>query len=322
MKKFIITIDVEGDNLWGHRIGDAITTENAKYIPRFQKLCEKFNFKPVYLTNYEMANDNYFVQFAKCEVKNNTCEIGLHVHAWNTPPFYTLAHRNDGKGGLPYLIEYPDDIMREKIKNTLGALQNSFGCNIVSHRSGRWAMNGAYFDMLIDAGIKTDCSVAPHINWQKSYGFSPQSNGPDYSDFPESAHRIKHRIKPEYLWEVPVTVRNLRYFPKHGSAAARVKAAIFGRTVWLRPTGNNLNGMLALVNKVQDENCTHLMFMLHSSELMPDGSPNFRGMNSIEKLYADLEILFEHISNNFVGISLSNLYLLLEQNEKNSSSYR
>ena len=52
MKKpaFIITIDTEGDNLWqNHRV---IKTENARYLARFQTLCERFGFKPVWLTNY------------------------------------------------------------------------------------------------------------------------------------------------------------------------------------------------------------------------------------------------------------------------------
>ena len=54
MKKFIITIDTEGDNLWEWKFGDAITTENVKYLPRFQNLCNDFGFKPVWLTNYEI----------------------------------------------------------------------------------------------------------------------------------------------------------------------------------------------------------------------------------------------------------------------------
>lgn len=34
-KAFIITIDTEGDNLWNWEEGAPISTENAKYIPRF-----------------------------------------------------------------------------------------------------------------------------------------------------------------------------------------------------------------------------------------------------------------------------------------------
>ena len=50
---FIITLDTEGDNLW--ESGPVITTQNTRFLPRFQALCEKYSFKPVWLTNYEMA---------------------------------------------------------------------------------------------------------------------------------------------------------------------------------------------------------------------------------------------------------------------------
>jgi hypothetical protein len=39
---------------------------------------------------------------------------------------------------------------------------------------------------------------------------------------------------------------------------------------------------------------THLMFMLHSSELMPGGSPTFSTDSAIARLNADLEELFAH----------------------------
>jgi hypothetical protein len=65
MKHFIITVDTEGDNLWEYKKGPPIGTENAKYLPRFQSLCEKYGFKPVYFTNYEMASSDTFVTEAK-----------------------------------------------------------------------------------------------------------------------------------------------------------------------------------------------------------------------------------------------------------------
>lgn len=35
---FLITIDTEGDNLWQNH--DRIATENTRFLPRFQALCE------------------------------------------------------------------------------------------------------------------------------------------------------------------------------------------------------------------------------------------------------------------------------------------
>lgn len=60
---FVITVDTEGDDLWAKP--REITTRNAQYLPRFQSLCERFRFKPVYLTNYEMAMSDIFVEFAR-----------------------------------------------------------------------------------------------------------------------------------------------------------------------------------------------------------------------------------------------------------------
>lgn len=77
MKHFIITVDTEGDNLWEYKKGTPIGIENAKYLPRFQSLCEKYGFKPVYLTNYEMASSDTFVTEAKKWLDNGTYEIGF-----------------------------------------------------------------------------------------------------------------------------------------------------------------------------------------------------------------------------------------------------
>src|SRR5260221_5881140 len=59
----LITIDTEGDDLWSRP--REITTRNARFLPRFQSLCERYRLKPVYLANYEMAMSDAFVEFAR-----------------------------------------------------------------------------------------------------------------------------------------------------------------------------------------------------------------------------------------------------------------
>ena len=63
-KHLIITIDTEGDNLWAWREGQPIGTENTRFLPPFQSLCEEYGMKPVYLSNYEMLQDPRFCAFA------------------------------------------------------------------------------------------------------------------------------------------------------------------------------------------------------------------------------------------------------------------
>src|SRR5688500_9865571 len=86
---FVITIDTEGDDLWA--APREVTSRNADHLPHFQSLCERYGFKPVYLTNYEMAMSGAFVEFASDAVARGTCEVGMHLHAWNSPPIEPLT---------------------------------------------------------------------------------------------------------------------------------------------------------------------------------------------------------------------------------------
>ena len=315
MKDFIITIDTEGDNLWDYHLGETITTKNAHFIPRFQTLCEKYNFKPVYLVNYEMAQDEYFVNFAKNILQNNNCEIGIHLHAWNSPPYYELKNGSNTYG-LPYLIEYPKNIMDDKFNYLYGLLNERFNIDIISHRSGRWAMNQDYFDILINHNVKVDCSVTPYVSWNNARGFSINSKGTDYTKNSDEPYIIQHSSREQTLLEMPVTIRKFRHFdivisklfhPKY--FISTITNIINGKPIWLRPKGNNLSDMLTLINNIQESESPYLMFMLHSSELMPGGSPTFKTSESIEKLYKNLEILFNIIASNFRGITLKDYYL-------------
>lgn len=302
MKKFIITIDTEGDNLWKWKEGEDITTNNVQFLQRFQDLCNKFSFKPVWLSNWEMINDDNFVEFIKRNQEN--CELGMHLHAWNTPPFYELPKFS--KSGAPYLIEYPSDVMEEKIKNITKLFAEKFGYVPQTHRAGRWAVNDVYFKLLRKYGYKIDCSVTPKINWKKSYGQTLGFAGPDYT-------KEKQEISfHEGIMEVPVTVKRTHRiilpdsFSMYNLLLA-VYYSIINKPVWLRPNGNNLNRLKWLVDYVEGSEQEYLMFMLHSSELMPGGSPTFKDDKDIEKLYVDLESLFEYVSKKYEGTDLKTI---------------
>src|SRR6185436_12332483 len=119
---FLITIDTEGDDLWS--APRKITARNAGYLPRFQSLCERYGYKPVYLTNYEMAMSEAFVEFGRDVVARGTGEIGMHLHAWNSPPLEPLT--SDDFRYQPFLIEYPARAMKEKIRVMTRLLEERF----------------------------------------------------------------------------------------------------------------------------------------------------------------------------------------------------
>lgn len=296
MRNIIITVDTEGDNLWRWKAGEQITTHNTQFIPRFQELCETYGFTPVYLTNYEMAHDNAWVRYAKLKAQQGLCEIGMHIHAWNSPPSFELVNTY---GGNPYITEYPDEIVFNKIEYISNYLRDRFDLPISVARSGRWATNNTYFKALKDTGFIGDCSFTPQIDLSTIPGCS-RNIGNDYRKVEKSTHLL-----PNGIIEVPLTTRNIHHVAK-GSLKHKVSTVIKGDRMWLRPYKKSLSDLLLLSNYVKSEGEDYLEFMIHSSELMPGGSPFFKTEEEIELLYLIMQEYFEWLTENrYKGSSLS-----------------
>lgn len=309
---FLITIDTEGDNLWS-RPRD-ITTRNAAFLPRFQQLCERYGLRPTWLTNWEMAQCPVFTEFARDVLRRDTAEIGMHLHAWNQPPLAPLSE--DDGARLSYLIEYPEPVLREKVRVLTDALEQRFGLKMRSHRAGRWAFNELYARVLVENGYDTDCSVTPHVSWAGHPGAT--RGGSDYRGFPESAYFVDlndiRRPGNSPLLELPMTIlprrrpallRPAERLLERTSLGRRVIHRLLGADRWLRPNGRNRRELLAVLDTARRERRDYVEFMLHSSEYMPGGSPVFPDEASIERLYSDLEMLLAAAAPQFAGQTLS-----------------
>jgi hypothetical protein len=298
---FLITIDTEGDNLWA--APRRVTTENSRFLPRFQQLCDSYGLKPTYLTDYEMACCPVFGKFAREVLRERSGEIGMHLHAWDSPPNYALTR--DDLSAKPYLIEYPPDVLRAKVSFMTRLLEATFGEKMTSHRAGRWAFDGTYARTLMDQGYRIDCSVTPGYSWEHILGDPQGRGGADYTNSPRDPYfvdpRDPRRPGSSTLLEAPMTIvsnpvppavnrlrnrLNMRSFPR------RVLNRLVPAQTWLRPNGRNRHSMLRLLREVLAGNPRHIEFMLHSSELMPGGSPTFRRRSSIERLYEDMKAIF------------------------------
>ena len=253
---FLITIDTEGDNIWANP--HVVETKNAEYLPRFQSLCERYGFKPTWLTNYEMAVNDTYVSFARDVLARKAGEVGMHLHAWNSPPVVPLG---DGTGGPhPYLTEFPDSVMRDKVLFIHDLLEETFGVKMQSHRGGRWALDARYVRILMESGYAVDCTITPGHSWRRHPGgFAP---GPDYADFgplpywmdPEDIQRSEGAgSRGSRLLEVPMTILApplasiRRRFPQDG-LPGRIINRILPR-LWLRPNGRNLNRMKRVIDR-------------------------------------------------------------------------
>jgi len=309
---FLITIDTEGDDLWSRP--RAITTRNARHVQRFQRLCEAFGLRPTWLTNYEMARCPQFQAFGRDVVRRGVGEIGMHLHAWNSPPLVPLTP--DDLAAQPFLTEYPPEVIDAKVGFMARLLRERFECEIVSHRGGRWALDATCAQALVCHGIRVDCSVTPDVRWVRpttTQAGSATAAVVDYRGFPTEPYlmdlRQPRRAAPSPLLEVPMTVVPSTLFRRVPGAYSvpllrRWCWAWQPTHHWLYPDGRNLDAMLGIVRQAVAQRWPHLEMVLHSSELMPGGSPSFASARAIETLYADLQVLFRSVAPHFRGLTL------------------
>ena len=306
---FLITIDTEGDDLW--RRSNERTTKNSGFLWRFQEICEKFGMRPTYLTDFEMAGCSEFRRLGRDVIRRNTAEIGMHLHAWDTPPISGLTE--DDNRYHPFLIEYPDKVMAEKIHHMTAVLEDTFCLKPRSHRAGRWAFDRRYARLLVENGYYVDCSVTPGTSWVTASQAPAGAKGSDYSTFRDDPYwldldDISHEGNSGLL-EVPVTIfTNWNWAWVRPGIARRALNRVLPERAWLRPNGWNLMSMLRTLRRVHDQHRPHAEFMLHSSELMPGGSPTFESERQIERLYRHLRSLFSHASSHFQAVTLSEFY--------------
>ncbi len=301
---FLITIDTEGDNLWA--APTRITTENSKFIPRFQQLCEKYGLQPTYLTDYHMVRCPLFVDLARKWMLQRSAEIGAHMHPWNTPPIHHITDNDDACG--PYATEYPPELVEEKFTFLTRLLEHTFQAKMISHRAGRWGFDGNYAKALLRHNYIVDCSVTPGVSWQSSKGNPNGNGGPDFTNAPSYPYFLDLndvcRPGDSSLLELPVTIMspapeaidNFRSKLSPRSLVRRALNRVYPPKTWIRPNGHNGKHTVTVLKKAVDEGRPYAEFMLHSSELMPGGSPTFTTAESIEVLYRDLEALFAEAS--------------------------
>lgn len=302
--KFIITVDVEADNQWAAE--SEITVENLKFLPRFQSVCEKYGFIPTYLITYEITQDEPAVRMLSEWQSAGKAEIGAHLHPWTMPGYNMKAK--------PFPCELSDEELEGQIKILTAAIEEKFSAKPVSYRAGRWGFDQRQAEILAKSGYAADCSVTPKISWKNTSGLPGGKGGPDF--------RFSHAMPyyaGENLLEVPMTILFTGIIKSEKSVFAKfflslpesflkkVLNKIFFRQKWLRifPESREKD-WIDIYKSAESNKLPCLEFMIHSSELMPGGSPYAKDRKAVEFIYGRLDEMFKFLKQkNINGAALS-----------------
>ena len=291
--KVIITIDTEPDNMWDLALRRNPQFKNISELSRLQRLFDKFSAKPTYLTSYSVIKSEA-VSVLKDIVGSVSCEIGSHLHAWETPPFTSSI-----KGNGTYLHQYALHIQRQKFANLDGLISDVFNRKAVSYRGGRWSFDKDVISLLLEYGYLVDSSTCPGISWRNDGGI-------DFKKWPCRDYFLDKIEGGSAILEVPSTIEikskasRLSKFLYLNSPNWTHSEGILRRIagfdiVWLDPSFNSFENMKWACDTLLKENVSCLNIMFHSCVIVPGGSPYTMREETVKRFFERLEQLLDYL---------------------------
>lgn len=333
--KLILTVDVEADNQWS--FDGTISIGNLCRLPRFQSLCESYGFTPTYLMAYECLGDSDVVASMRDWQERGAAEVGAHLEPWTTPPFIAEEIRNPAIQAFP--CELSHDCFAQKLATLTAGIERSMGRAPRSFRAARWGVSGTMLPELLRQGYIADCSVTPKISWQKMAGLPGGPGGPDFQRAPVVPYwpSTEDVCKPGcgQIVEIPMTVLYTGPFVREGSNPARwfsrmgegILKRILNRFLfrgeWLRIGPHSRSRDWEAIYRAARRNRLDVLeFMIHSSELMPGGSPLVRTEQHAEAVLERMSAMLEYFRDRGVtGCTLEQCTVLEREKRHESSRY-
>lgn len=289
----IVTIDTEEDN-WGiHRSG--VTVKNIVEVNRLQQLFDKYGIRPTYLVTYQVAKTSSSAEVLRKIQQEGKCEIGAHLHPWNT---YPIIESVDNESSM--LGNLPIELQASKIKTIVDQHIESFGHMPVTFRAGRWGLRNETVALLAKAGFKVDTSLTPLMNWA-SEGLRESIR---HEDTEPCWFNASGAGKHGKVLEIPVSIGFNRqptafwnsiynHFQKKAYRALRPIGLLYYskilRKIWLSPELSPPGDMIDLAKKMIESGKTILNFTFHTPSLLAGCGPFVRSEMELAKFYQNIE---------------------------------
>jgi hypothetical protein len=308
----VITLDVEEEGLFSGsypRAGAGVT--NVAELRRLEFIPREFGFPLTLLATYPVARDEGAREVLISWRENHGAEIGAHLHPWNTPPFRDLSQPEP----LP-TARMPLDLLGAKLGSLVDCLTETCGEAPRSFRMGRFDWSSGLLELLPHFGFRVDSSMVP---------LTFKGEGPQNFLAPAEPFWVEFAASPGLrLLEAPVTMvpvwaasaRAWKWFA--GMFPANLGEFLLSRfrlvgAAGIHPAWFPKASMRLAVRLHQRRGGRVLTLFLHSSELLPGGSPDFPDGPAVDRLVAKLRDFLAWLvkRNQVTGVTLSGLYDLL-----------
>lgn len=301
---FILTVDVEEEWDWSEGFPvSSFSVNNTRKIPEFQNFCSKLGIRPTYFIDYVVISDKKSSELFNDINKDAACEMGAHIHSWCNPPIEEkISYRNS------YIVNLPLDLLKRKIINLTNRFEEKFNKRPISFRSGRWSMNGKILKMIADLGYRVDSCVFPfYADSTFSYHYAPTyPYWPDYND-------INKKGSQRDIFEIPVTSgfnhksfnlcnKIFQFLSSKQIARFRIIGMLYRfkmlEKIQLSPELHGFSEMKSLIKASLKRGDRVLNMFLHSSSLIPRGSPYASTESDIKEILHRVEAVSSYLKRN------------------------
>lgn len=316
----LVSIDTEEDMpKW--RPETVTTVKNIQVLPKIHEILKSHSVKPTYLVDRPVLYDKDACKTIKELSLNGTCEIGMHLHSWNTPP--VMSDESDGKATVLNL--YPAEIQKKKITDFHNYFMDRLGFAPTSYRAGRYGLSATSVEVLAELGYLVDSSVVPLVDFS-DYG------APNYKRYNNRPFWI-NTGSPESLFEIPITVDLVTRFPRSFfdyyfsiPECTRIKGIMhrlnLARLLWMRPTTYSFKEMRQLADFIINKDSYPVFnIMFHSSELCPGTSLYNRTKGDVSDFFDRLLKIIRYliVECGAVSVTLSEFARLAKKGHKGLS---
>ena len=297
---FVITVDTEEEWDWssGYPTGPT-RTENIHRLPEFQTVCERSGAAVTYFVNHAVLVNPLTRKVILELSQRPRVEIGMHIHPWNTPPLQPVEKVPARDS---FLHNLPPALAIAKLETVYAAFKDC-GITPVSFRGGRYSTGPVIQTWLRDRGFVADVSILPYTHWA-------DDGAPDYSRRGPQPTRLPGSPP---LWELPLSLaftrRPFDFWNRVLSTAERTpwryfrlvgilqKLGVF-RKSWLNFENPFWEGMRGLIRALCQSRVPYLCLTVHSSSLLPGGSPYSAVPADVERLFERLNESLKYLAGN------------------------
>jgi hypothetical protein len=305
----IITIDVEEEGLFsGNYPCSGSGVANVAELNRLEFVHREFGFPLTLLATYPVARDPAAREVLAAWQQQRGAEIGVHLHPWNTPPFTDLPDPEPiATAKLPLAL------VEAKLKTLVDCLTEGFQEPPRSFRMGRFDWSPGLLQLLPGCGLRVDASMVP---------LTFKGDGRQNFLTPPDPFWVEAPASPgSGLLEAPVTmvpvwkgsakaVHRLASLLPGKAGKALLSRYRFVGAAGIHPSWFPQVSMRLAASLHKRRGGRVLTLFLHSSELLPGGSPDFPDAAAVDRLVAKLRgFLAWLVKQGLVtGLTLSGLY--------------